>query len=239
MSKPAELESVLPLIFEHARAGGLDEVCGFLVRGGAGLQYRPCRNIAARGEAQPHPDDAAEAEDAGALLAYVHSHLDGGPAPSVPDRVGVERSMIPWLIVTPSGRWTWNEPCGYQAPLEGRQYLYGVCDCSTLVRDYFELEYSRVFEAPPAPFGWWKLPGHDHIREGLARQGFVQVDLGDVRRGDVLLFQLEALAPNHMAVVREDGRILHHMEGRLSKADYFGHFWRQRAHSAWRHPECK
>lgn len=234
----ADIQPLLPEIIRHADASLPRECCGYVVETPVGVAYQPCRNIATDKEgAVPHPDDAADAEDAGALVAFVHSHVRGGAEPSVPDRLGIERTKLPWLIVTAAGVHTWNEPCDYQAPLEGRDYLYGVCDCATLVRDALETWYGQVFEVPDVPHGWWER-GEDHFREGLIRQGFVQVDLRSVRPGDVLLFQLAATVPNHIAVMAADGRLLHHMIKRLSEKTLFGHFWRQRVHSVWRHPAC-
>ena len=233
-----DIRPLLPTITRHADESLPRECCGYVVETAAGVAYHPCRNIAtAKEEAVPHPDDKADAEDSGTLVAFVHSHVRSGAAPSVPDRLGVERTGLPWLIVTASGAVTWNEPCGYQAPLEGRDYLYGVCDCATLARDALEMWYGQVFEVPDVPHGWWNR-GEDHFREDLIRQGFVQIERRDVRPGDVLLFQLAAEVPNHIAVMAPDGRLLHHMIDHLSGKTLYGHYWRQRVHSVWRHPAC-
>lgn len=81
---------------------GKREACGLIVAG----RYIECENI---GEGVDHfkiaPEQWARAEDAGEIMAVVHTHPD---QPALPSQMDIERcaaSGIPWLIVSmPSGQ---------------------------------------------------------------------------------------------------------------------------------------
>lgn len=95
------------------------------------LVFRPCSNPA-EGNAQFHlaPEDFARAEQAGEVVAVVHSHPNASPEPSEADRVMCERWGLSWLIVNvPVGHWQVLYPSGYRVPLLGRPFSHGVLDC--------------------------------------------------------------------------------------------------------------
>jgi cell wall-associated NlpC family hydrolase len=49
--------------------------------------------------------------------------------------------------------------------------------------------------------------------------------------------QIHASVPNHGAVLLEDGKILHHVIGRLSCRDIYGDYWRRVTVHVIRHKE--
>ena len=75
-------------------------------------------------------------------MAIVHSHPISNPQPSIADLVACEKSGLPWIIVNPNTEeWAYCEPTGFQLPYVGREFVFGVVDCYTLVRDWYSREY--------------------------------------------------------------------------------------------------
>ena len=222
----------------HAAATLPRECCGLLlVRQGKEV-YWPCRNLAAgAGQFRMDPADYAAAEEAGDVLAIVHSHPYLSPEPSQADRVGCEVSGLPWIILGwPSGEWRECVPNGYVAPLIGRVFAHGVLDCYTLVRDYYQREVGIGLPDFERQDDWWKA-GQDLYRDNFAAAGFHVIERGQLKAHDVILIQLGANVANHAAIYLGDGLILHHPMNRLSGRTVFGGYWQKQAVLFLRHKD--
>ena len=87
------------------------------------------------------PKEYLNAQKLGKIIAVIHSHPKTPPIASQADKVSCENSAIPWHIVNPNTeQWGYIEPCGYKAPILGREYVWGITDCWSLVVDWYKEE---------------------------------------------------------------------------------------------------
>jgi proteasome lid subunit RPN8/RPN11 len=233
-------------ILDHAQSCSPRECCGlvFRVHGEAGLRYAPGENLAAEpGDTfRLDPDTWAACEDAGEVVAIVHSHPNESANPSDADGVGCEVWGLPWLIAGwPSGVIVQLDPSGWRAPLQGRQFHFGVLDCWQLVRDFFARELATELPDFARHDDFWlptdERPARNLVHEHLAAAGFELVTDGALpRRGDVLLMRIRSLdIDNHLAVYLGDSRFLHTQPGRLSKVEVWGSSWQRHTMGIARH----
>lgn len=230
----------LAAIAKHAVADYPNEACGLLIVRKGRQKYIPCRNI----HPEPaeafviSPEDRADAEDIGEIVAVIHTHPNASPEPSQADRVQCEAWSVPWYIFNVHseagqvhiGGCTYTEPCGYIAPLVGRKFYFGVLDCYTLIRDYYKMTYDLLLPDFEREDGFWRK-GQELYLENFRKAGFEQVIDGSLQPGDGVLMQIrDAGSPNcevtnHAGIYLGDDWILHHLMGRLSSRDvYSGHY---------------
>ena len=233
---------------DHAAAEQPRECCGLLVLGGDTdvVHYMACRNVwgqagrSGHDRFLMHPEDWAAAEDFGRLLAVVHSHPNASANPSMADRVGCEKSGVPWLVVGwPSGVIKELLPSGWQAPYKNREFSHGVLDCYTLIQDWYRRELAIELPDYEREDGWWEkkadgTPAQDLYMENFAQAGFVRVD-GAPMRHDVILMQVKSDKANHGAIYQGDGILLHHLHGRPSCTDVYGGYWQRHTAALLRH----
>jgi len=204
----------------HALRESPNECCGLIVDG----RYWPCRNIAAEPteEFRIAPEDYRAATAAGTVQAICHSHVRHAARPSPSDIVGCDASGLPWLIINPHmGAQCVLEPSGQPMPLIGRPWVWGAADCWSLVRDWFQQERGITlpdWDRPDTPEEFQAAPMFDRLWEGA---GFRRVTERP-QVGDVALMSIGGPGLNHVGVFVENGRILHHLRGRLSRRDLYG-----------------
>lgn len=216
MMQPA----LLSIAQAYADAAAPGEACGLILvePGSHKGDYKPVRNLSETPDRFTiHPEDWADAEDYGRVGAVVHSHPPSHPDPSPADRMACDLSGIPWVIVS-GPAWTTIQPVG--RPLERREFCWGLDDCYSLVRDwYLQNDGLTLPDFLRGPDFWIH---RDLFGEGLARAGFSRVDEAP-ERGDVLLFAVRSQGiPNHCGIAMGDGRMLHHLPGRLSVVEPVG-----------------
>lgn len=175
----------------------------------------------------------------GTLEAVVHSHVYAPPIASQGDRTMCEITNVPWLIINwPVGNWAVIEPCGFVAPLIGRQWCFGALDCWSLARDGFQAFSGKEIPDFHREWEWWRK-GQNLIVENVKTAGFVNLG-GDVmpRHCDMIVMQIRSEVPNHVGLYLEpDSIILHHLQGHLSVRETYGGFWQKATRFVARHQD--
>lgn len=203
----------------HAKKEDPKEAVGLLINKKGKKVYFPCQNIASNPKNTfiLSPENYIEAEKLGEIIAVVHSHPLTPPLPTQADKVSCESNGIPFHIVNPKTEsWGYYEPNGYKAPLLGREYVWGVTDCWSLVRDWYKEEKDivlRDWERPRTPEEFLNNP----MFESCAwRTGFRELRREEsLENGDLLFMSILGKGLNHVAIFIE-GDVLHHLSDRLS-----------------------
>lgn len=222
----------------HALAEYPNEACGLIVDG----EYMPCVNMAT----DPTKDFVIPAalqvtlRGLGKTIQMViHSHPGGPRFPTATDMRSQIDSGVPWglvatdgEIVSPVETWGFRDvPC----PIIGREFMHGIRDCYSLVRDVYRLGKYRLadqgiqwpLESISIPDfaredNWWgdaRRPGETLYIDNFEKQGFVRIPLSEAKPGDGFLMKIRSQTLNHAGVLCSDGMILHHLPQRLSRRE--------------------
>ena len=184
----------------HAKVEDPKESCGLLLNIKGKERYHPCRNLSMTNH-----------------QCFILSHPITPPTPSQADLVSCERSNLPWYIVNPkTEQWGYCEPKGYKAPIIGREWVWGITDCWSLVRDWYKEEKNielRDWQRPTTPEEFIKNPMFERCAEAT---GFRELEPNErLENGDLLFMSIMDAGLNHVAIFI-DGDVLHHLSSRLS-----------------------
>lgn len=244
----------------HARRVYPEESCGLVV----GDTYLPAENIAL--DPAQHEKDNPDchcrlcsfeiapgfymaAQKKAPIKAILHSHPGGPLFPSEADMKSQLQTAVPWGIVPIIVE---DEECrvgdpilwGDQlpmAPIVGRQFLHGIHDCYSLIRDTFRLGKEKLaeqdvtknwpfdpIELPEVPRSdaWWDGE-KDLYADGMKQHGFKPIDASEARPGDGFLIKVRSDKFNHAGLMIDNHLILHHLPTRLSRREPAGIWGRQ------------
>ena len=203
----------------HAKDQAPKESVGLLLNIKGKEKYYPCRNLSMTANQCfiLDPEDYVKGSNLGEITAIIHSHPTTLPNPSDADLVSCENSGLPWHIVNPyTETWGYFEPTGYKAPLLGRDWIWGVTDCWSLVRDWYKQEKNIDlidYQRPIDPEEFLKNPLFEKYANDT---GFRELDSNEsLQKGDVLLMSILHPTLNHVAIFLGD-MVLHHLADRLS-----------------------
>jgi cell wall-associated NlpC family hydrolase len=169
--------------------------------------------------------DYAGAEDRGEIISVVHSHPNNNVEPSDADLEACMASGLPWWIVSwPGGMWHRIDPRSAPDVLAGHAFKWGERDCAAIVAEWYRREAG--IELPPFPresitsFSCMAFVAY------VEHAGFEFIPLeSDRKAGDVVLMQLRGDGPDHLGVIDDSGRLVHHLAGRLSSLDAYVGLW--------------
>lgn len=232
-------QKTLQDISKHAAEVYPQECCGLVLAVGRKEKYIPCVNRTTRGGGDHFVisvEDWEAAEAIGEIIMIVHSHPDASHLPSEADRVGCEAHGLPWCIVAVHGDpakpnrppvvtgHSITTPSGFELPMRGREYRFGVSDCYSIVQDYYRQELGIELPKFHRQDGFW-LRGENLIMEHLSENGFTPIP-APTQKGDLILMSLKSDVVNHFGIwLDERGAMLHHPYGHLSEATVFGGYW--------------
>lgn len=231
----------------HAEQEYPKEACGLIVQDAEGRdEYWPLLNRADRPEEYfvIAAEDLIRAEEAGRVLAVVHSHPEGPDAATDADRAFCNQEDVPWYIVAvykddegvpKAGNVFGIAPTGKTIPLMGRPFVHGVLDCYAIIRDWFGR--CRGVELPNHKRDdlWWEK-GQNLYMDNLAADGWrVLAEDEPLQTGDMILMQIGADVANHAALYLgveqlDEGpalhpmseAMIHHLYGRPSERTMYG-----------------
>lgn len=235
------LKETKEAIINHAAASYPRESCGFIVN----REYIECRNIAdSDSEFKIDPHDLVRAEKSGKIEAIVHSHPNGSTKPSTFDLLQMNNSNVPWVICAyPEIDIKVHKNTNYKAPLINREYIHGVLDCYSIVRDYYSRELGIELDNFERSDLWWESANNASLyADNFKSQGFVEVD--DLQRHDLILCRVQPTEHiNHALIYLGDNGsltseqseiaigehlVLHHPYLRRSRREIYGNVWQQR-----------
>jgi cell wall-associated NlpC family hydrolase len=125
---------------------------------------------------------------------------------------------IPWGIVSTDGKdispVLWMDD-NRREPLMNREFISGVQDCYSIVRDYYLLERGIEIKNFPRSFDWWQV-GEDHYSKNFENAGFKAIPRNKATTGDVLLYKIRSAVICHASVLTGPNTILHHLVKRKS-----------------------
>lgn len=119
----------------------------------------------------------------------------------------------------------------YQS-LIGRQWNYGVNDCFTLIRDWFQLQGVALPD--------FARPDDLEVCESIFLQqaeaiGFEPVAMERRKPGDVLIMKLDTRTPMHAAILLPDELILHQRQDSLSAIEPLRRYYVERIAAVFRY----
>ena len=203
----------------HAKDQDPKESCGLVLNIKGKQKYFPCRNLSMNDNQcfMIDPEDYVRADNLGQIISVVHSHPLTNPNPSQADLIECEKSGLEWHIVNPkTEEWSYCKPKGYKAPLLGRQYVFGVTDCWSLVRDWYKEEKNIELR------DWQRPATHEDFNEDPMfercawRTGFRKLRNDEqLEVGDLIFMSIMGKGLNHVAVFLGN-EVLHHLADRLS-----------------------
>lgn len=162
------------------------------------------------------------------IKCIVHSHTKINQDTFSPSDVASCKELgLPWyLFCTQSGKEIYYNPQNIE-DLIGREWHYGLWDCYSLVKDYYEIKFGNILsDYKRGEDLEWLLPDWNMFEENFQAEEFKEIspDIA-LQPGDIIMMQIGGCNINHIGVINESGNLLHHAYGRLSNETAYGGYW--------------
>ena len=218
-------DPVVAELYEHIGSSYPNECCGFIRNTTYGPAVIPVKNE----HSMPRVGFKISPLDymayGGDAICMYHSHPHGEARASEGDIEVYEVTNLPQLVIN----WPYGQMSMYgvaSAPLLGRPFVYGIFDCYALVRTYYMEQYGVELTDYVRPrFGWWELGAEDPFNHYYGHAGFRRVEK-DVQPGDLVLLRLAgSVKANHVGVITDNSKMLHHRLNSFScEVSYDGYY---------------
>ena len=230
------------------------EACGVITKKGKKLIAIKCKNVSDAPEERfvISSEEYRGLIDTCGVHAIWHTHVnDSLPlTPSPTDIAACNATGVDWIIIDVKsseddkpefGDFFHVSPEDVDDSYLERPYIYGVKDCFTLARDYYQKEFNINvdFRAEGYPeITDWHDRGMNMLADSYEKAGFVKVFNQEPAIGDLFLIQMASDTADHIAIYIGNDRILHHCLGRLSTEDvYGGGFWQKHTVATLKHKQ--
>ena len=206
------------VLHEHVIYEYPKEACGFVVEN----KYIPIENVANDPVNTFEITNEKFQEYESTLEGIIHSHTHksyryDGRVPSKLDMMLSEQLPEINLAIAHCTGYSVSKPLIYNKtidfPLINRPYIPNVYDCYTLVRDYHQ------DKLPLMPRNeQWEEENPSLLLENLNKYSS-KIGFNEAKIGDILIYRIGSNYPNHLAILYDENRILHHLAGRPSDLD--------------------
>lgn len=222
-------------IEQHILSEFPKEACGVIAAG----EYIPCLNVHTSPTTHFEIDVKQYAHHLveKRLQAVIHSHTStqferlDPRTPSYEDQASwMAMRDIPWLIFHTDGE-SVSAPLvlddANPPPLLEREYMYGITDCYSIIRDYYRMNLCIVLPNVPRAPEFWKT-GNEYFEKYFEEFGFYEVPIDEVQVNDLVFFKIATnQVINHAGVVTGTNQFLHQLHGRYSTNDSLAKWHKQ------------
>lgn len=120
--------------------------------------------------------------------------------------------------------------------LLGREFNIETQNCYHILRDFYLDNYGIELLDVPCPTNWWAT-GLNLYAAMAEAQGFsiINENPRHWRPGDVILMAIQSSNGNHVGIVLDNGKVLHHLLGQRSCVTPYGGMLRNNTVGVYRH----
>lgn len=223
--------SIKQQAIKFAEENSSQEVCGLFYTNFKTFYFYPCKNISKniKDSFEISTDDFIKIENLGTIYGIFHSHINENSDFSENDKNCAEESILPIFCYSLQDKKIQEfRPEGYKAQILQKEFICGVSDCFSLVRDYYWNNFNYLIDDFDREEDFEKL-NSPLILENYAKQGFfIPENQIDIKEHDILLFKsIRSVYPHHFEIFVGDSRVIQHLKNRLSgkniiSEDFFG-----------------